>query len=499
MQCVGFIGLGTMGEPIAGKLLAGGIRLAVWNRSPAAVDRLVAAGAEAATSPQELIASCDVVLVMLLDEAALDATLRRTAGGLDDLAGKTLVQLATTSPGYSAQLERDVLAAGGRYVEAPVSGSRLPAEAGELVGMVAGRPDAVDLIEPLLAPACARIVRCGAVPAAMTTKLVVNHFLITMVSTLAETFLLAQRAGVDAAIVREILDAGPMASAVSRAKLAKLAAGDLSAHSRVDNVRWLSELIAGVAEQAGVATPSLDVSRRLLADTQARGHAALDMIAVVDTLAQRPTIQEPAITGSYADVRAWFQRASAGFRAVVRAIPDGRLGDPGLGSWTVRDLLGHTTRAYLTIESYLEASTGDGPWIDSAAGYFAAARVVTDSAAVAERGVAAGVALGDEPRAAALAIAGRVEAIVSAASGEEVVATPFGRMRLSEYLRTRALELTVHTADLARALGLDLPAATRASSPPALRLAAELATEATAADALAALTGRSPGRTLSVL
>lgn len=510
MQRLGFIGLGTMGEPIAGHLLASGIPLTIWNRSTPAVDRLVAAGAYAASSPERLIATCAVVFVMLVDETALDAALGRSSGGLNTFAGKTLVQLATTSPGYSAALERDVRAAGGAYVEAPVSGSRLPAEAGQLVGMLAGAPESLDLVEPLLATVCASTFRCGAVPAAMTTKLVVNHFLITMVSTLSETFLLAQRSGVDAEIVRAILDAGPMSSAVSRAKLAKLACGDLSAHSRVDNVRWLTDLITEVAKGAGVLTPSLDVSRRLLAETERTGNGALDMIAVVETLAQRAPVETARAGAPFADAdaagdrrdedgRGWFRLASAGFQAVVRALPDGRLKDQGLGTWTVRDLLGHTTRAYLTIETYLGDPGGDAPWIDCARAYFAAAKTATAPAAVAARGVAAGADLGDEPRAAALAIARRVEHLVAAASGDEVVATPFGRMRLADYLETRSLELTVHSADLARALGLDLTAETRAASVHALRLCADLATEAHAPDALAALTGRPTGGSISVL
>ncbi|HNQ06370.1 MAG TPA: NAD(P)-binding domain-containing protein [Tetrasphaera sp.] len=508
MTSVGLIGLGTMGEPIARNLVASGLPLTIWNRSSAPVERLVALGAHAASSPGQLIASCEIVFVMLIDEKALDEVLGRGACRLDGFTGKTLVQLATTSPEYSAALGRDVLAAGGRYVEAPVSGSRLPAEAGELIGMLAGSPADVDRVEPLLAPACARIVRCGAVPAAMTTKLIVNHFLITMVSTLTETYLLAQRAGVDVEIVRDILDAGPMASAVSRAKLVKLSAGDLTAHSRLDNVRWLTERITDIALRARVPTPSLDISRRLLAETEARGHGALDPIAVIDTLAEwGPSAQlgdggeavaNDAVRGEQ-DVRAWFRLASAGFQAVVRALPVSRLDDAGLGSWRLRDLLGHTTRAYLTIESYLAAPDSGGPRIASATDYFAAARTATDAPSVAARGVAAGVELGAHPCDMALTIARRVEELVTTSSGDETVSTPFGRMRLADYLATRALELTVHSADLARALGIDLPAETRAASVPALRLCAELATHATAADALAALTGRSLTGTFSVL
>lgn len=120
--------------------------------------------------------------------------------------------MGTTSTRYSQDLATDVRAAGGRYVEAPVSGSRKPAEAGELVGMVAGDPADVSAVRPLLAPMCAWIVDCGRVPDALAMKLAVNLFLITMVTSLTEAFHFAQRSGLDLDKFREVLDSGPMAA-----------------------------------------------------------------------------------------------------------------------------------------------------------------------------------------------------------------------------------------------------------------------------------------------
>ena len=92
----------------------------------------------------EVFERAPVVLAMLANGAAIDATLGRgTAGFAPLVAGRTLVHMGTTAPAYSRGLEADVRAAGGRYVEAPVSGSRGPAQAGELVAMLAGSPDAV--------------------------------------------------------------------------------------------------------------------------------------------------------------------------------------------------------------------------------------------------------------------------------------------------------------------------------------------------------------------
>jgi 3-hydroxyisobutyrate dehydrogenase len=128
-----------------------------------------------AGSPEEVFERAEVVILMLATEAAVDEVLGRGSPGFPALvAGRTVVHMGTASPAWSLALEADVRAAGGSYVEAPVSGSRGPAEAGELVAMLAGDPAAVAEVRPLLAPMCRDAVDCGAVPGALLMKLAVN-------------------------------------------------------------------------------------------------------------------------------------------------------------------------------------------------------------------------------------------------------------------------------------------------------------------------------------
>lgn len=177
MAAVGFIGLGVMGQPMALNLARAGTSLVVWNRSTARSAPLRAAGAAVAASPEGVFASASVVILMLLDGDVTDAVLGRgTPAFASNVAGRTVVNMATTSPDYSIGLEADVRAAGGAYVEAPVSGSRGPAEAGELVALIAGERGAVDAVTPLLAPMCHKTVFCGAVPTALLLKLAINLF-----------------------------------------------------------------------------------------------------------------------------------------------------------------------------------------------------------------------------------------------------------------------------------------------------------------------------------
>ncbi|MBA8795122.1 3-hydroxyisobutyrate dehydrogenase [Friedmanniella endophytica] len=285
---LGFLGLGLMGEPMATNLVRAGRSVLVWNRSAAAAERLAALGAEIAADAAEVVQRADVTLVMLADASACDQVLGHRNGRVTvPVAGRVLVQCGTVSPAYSAGLAAAVARSGGRYVEAPVSGSRGPAERGELVAMLAGEPEAVRLVRPLLGPIAATVVECGAVPQALSTKLAVNTFLITMVTGLAESVRLAEASGLDLATVAAVLDAGPMASVVSRGKLAKLLADDLAPQAAVADVHRNAELIVAAAEAVGVRLPLAAASRELFAEAVGLGRGGEDMIAVIEALRAR--------------------------------------------------------------------------------------------------------------------------------------------------------------------------------------------------------------------
>jgi 3-hydroxyisobutyrate dehydrogenase len=285
---VGFIGLGVMGRPMALNLARAGTPLVVWNRTPDRSAPLHKAGAHVAESPAEVFARAGTVFLMLADDTAVDAVLGRgTRDFVDRVAGRTVVHMGTTSAAYSAGLWDAVQAAGGRYVEAPVSGSRVPAEQGQLVAMLAGESEAVAAVRPLLAPMCGATFDCGDVPDALLMKFSVNLFLITLVTGLTEAFHFAGRHGLDPALLRDVLDAGPMASAVSRGKAAKLVARDFDVQAAAADVLKNNRLIAEAAREAEVASPLLDVCHALFGETVAQGHGTEDMVAVLRALEAR--------------------------------------------------------------------------------------------------------------------------------------------------------------------------------------------------------------------
>lgn len=267
---VGLAGIGTMGLPIARRLLAGGIDLGVWNRSPAPLDALADAGARAADSFAALVGDHDIVLLMLFDEAAADAVLQRAGDRLGvDVAGKLIVQMATTSLDHSRALQRAVEVGGGRYVEAPISGSRIPAERGELVAMMAGAADDKATLAALFAQFTSVVVDCGAVPQALAMKLASNLLLGPIMVGLVDATAFARRADLDMDVFADVLLGGQMASPIIRTKLAKLLADDHSPHAAIGNVI----ISAGTALDAATA---LGLDRTLLSACLDRFVAAAD-------------------------------------------------------------------------------------------------------------------------------------------------------------------------------------------------------------------------------
>lgn len=277
---VGFIGLGTMGAPMAMNLVRSGVPLRVWNRTRAKCEPLRELGAIVEDSVGALFAGSTTILVMLLDELAIDDVIARgTPAFAAMVAGRTLVNLGTVSTAFSRSLADDLARAGASYVEAPVSGSRVPAERGSLVGMLAGDERSLATVRPLLAPLCNRIFDCGGVPNALRMKLAVNHYLIVTVAALGEAFNAARAAGVDVALLKSVLDAGPMASDVSRLKLDKLVRGDLAAQASVHDAGKIAVLALEQAEAGGSSAPLLARAVELYRVAERAGWGALDMIA----------------------------------------------------------------------------------------------------------------------------------------------------------------------------------------------------------------------------
>lgn len=284
-----------MGLPMAKRLASAGNDIRVWNRSSAPLNEAQSVGATPTGSVTELFRLSDVVFISLANEGATDSVFQCIDGKLNFSApGKTMIQLGTTSPSYSRQLGKAFEARGGKFIEAPVSGSKQPAENGTLVGLLgASRETDFQLAEALLAPLTSAVYRCGQPGDAMTMKLAVNSYLITTVMALAESWAFADSLGIDLGVFRKVLDAGPMASSVSRMKLEKLSNGDMTAQASISDVLMNAQLIADVAREASFQSLLGEVSENLLLSAVAGGLGDSDMIAVSKIMGSREPVAKP--------------------------------------------------------------------------------------------------------------------------------------------------------------------------------------------------------------
>ncbi|MFJ2720025.1 NAD(P)-dependent oxidoreductase [Streptomyces sp. NPDC087437] len=204
MDGIGFVGLGTMGRPMARRLLAAGHRVVVWNRSRPAVEELRGDGAEAAADLVEVF-GLPVVMSMLSDDAGI-RSLILDSGVLDGAECRVHVNLATVSAGFASEAEQRHTQRGIGYVAAPVLGRADVAAAGKLNVLAAGAPEALDLARPVLEPLAGRIWELGDDPArANVVKIAVNFLLAAAIEATAEATSLVESYGVDAAAFVELI------------------------------------------------------------------------------------------------------------------------------------------------------------------------------------------------------------------------------------------------------------------------------------------------------
>jgi 2-hydroxy-3-oxopropionate reductase len=284
---IGFIGLGVMGRPMAGHLLARGHRLTVHNRSRAAVDALVAAGANAAASPADVARASDVVITMLPDTADVERVIAGDAGVRDGLrAGAVVIDMSSISPVATRALAARVAERGATMLDAPVSGGEIGAKNATLSIMVGGDAAAFEGVRPILA--CMgnseRIVHIGDAPGSGQICKICNQIAIGgALAGVSEAFALARRAGVDRARVREALLGGFAASRVLDVHGGRMLTGDYAPGFRTRLYRKDLRIAAETAASLDLELPATAVVTALVDALMASGGADLDYSALGTT------------------------------------------------------------------------------------------------------------------------------------------------------------------------------------------------------------------------
>ncbi len=206
---IGFIGLGLMGRPMVVNLQRAGVQLHVYNRSQPVVDELAATGMMAHSSPRQVSAAAEILIMMLPDTSAVEAVLLGDDGILAGIKpGQLVIDMGTTAVTATRHIAKRFAAAGVDYVDAPVSGGEVGAKAGTLAIMAGGSVAAIERACPIFAVLGERFTHVGDSGAGQIAK-AANQVIVGLnIGAVAEALTLAQRAGADAAKVREALRGG---------------------------------------------------------------------------------------------------------------------------------------------------------------------------------------------------------------------------------------------------------------------------------------------------
>jgi len=209
IHAVGFIGLGMMGKPMAHNLLKAGFSLVVHNRSRAAVDELVSAGASDGRSPKGVAQRADVIITCLPDSPDVRSVMEGPDGILAGIsAGKIIMDMSTISPAVTRELAEKAARLGADMLDAPVSGGDVGARAGTLAIMVGGRREALERAMPVLNALGKTIAHMGDSGAGQITKACNQLVTYVTLEAVSEALVLAAKAGLEPAQVREVLLGG---------------------------------------------------------------------------------------------------------------------------------------------------------------------------------------------------------------------------------------------------------------------------------------------------
>ena len=282
---IAFLGLGLMGSGMAGRLVAGGFPVTVFNRNPAKAAPLAAAGARVAGSPREAAADADVIISMVADDQAARALWLGETGALAGARpGVVGIECSTITVGWVRELSAAVKAQGGDLLDAPVTGSRTHAAAGELTFLVGGEAATLERVRPVLAAMSKAIVHLGPAGSGAMIKLINNFVCGVQVAALAEALTMIERSGLDRARALEVLTGGAPGS-----PLVKTVAGRMTAPDYTPNFHlqlMAKDLTYAIAEGQGLGL-NLATATAALGEFKngvAAGLGERDIAAVIEPL-----------------------------------------------------------------------------------------------------------------------------------------------------------------------------------------------------------------------
>ncbi len=280
---IAFLGLGIMGSGMAQRLLAGGFPLTVFNRNAEKSKPFAAQGAQIAKSPREAAAQAKVIISMLADDnAARTLWLGGTGALAAATAGTVCVECSTVTVNWVRELSTVAGARGCDFLDAPVTGSKTQAAAGELNFLVGGDSAALEKARPVLAAMGKAVVHLGPTGSGALLKLINNFVCGVQIAALAEAMAMIERGGLDRAKALEVLTTGAPGSPLVKAVSARMTAPDFTPNFLL---RLMAKDLGYAIQEGGKLSVELTTATAALKDFQraiATGHGEKDIAAVVE-------------------------------------------------------------------------------------------------------------------------------------------------------------------------------------------------------------------------
>jgi 3-hydroxyisobutyrate dehydrogenase len=282
---IAFLGLGIMGSAMARRLLDAGFPLTVYNRSAEKAQSLVAAGARFAASPRDAAEDAAIIICMVSDDPASRQMWLGENGALAGAAkGTLLVECSTLSTGWVRELSAAVVARGCELIDAPVTGSKPQAAAGELNFLVGGSDAALERARPALSVMGRSITHVGPIGSGALLKLVNNFMSGVQIVSLAEAMALIEKSGLDRARALEVLTNGAPGSPMVRTMSARMTARDYTPNFQTQLIAKDLRYAMGEAARFGLTMATAGTALELMNRAIQDGRGGQDCSSVVEEL-----------------------------------------------------------------------------------------------------------------------------------------------------------------------------------------------------------------------
>ncbi|KAH8489724.1 hypothetical protein H0E87_025087 [Populus deltoides] len=282
---VGFLGLGIMGKAMSMNLLKNGFKVTVWNRTLSKCNELVEFGASIGETPAQVVKKCRLTIAMLSDPAAALSVVFDKDGVLEQIdSGKGYIDMSTVDPETSSKISEAITSKGGAFLEAPVSGSKQPAETGQLVILAAGDKGLYEESIPAFDVLGKKSFFLGQVGNGAKMKLVVNMIMGSMMNAFSEGLVLSERSGLNPHDLLDILDLGAIANPMFRGKGPAMLKSNHSPAFPLKHQQKDMRLALALGDENAVSMPVAAAANESFKKARSMGLGDLDFSAVYEIL-----------------------------------------------------------------------------------------------------------------------------------------------------------------------------------------------------------------------